>query len=48
MSACLIEFFIAAEIWNAKYVTALLPGLSYMLLGRETVHQSLDSASWNQ
>jgi hypothetical protein len=48
MSACLIHFFISAENWNAKYVTALLPGLSNMLLGCEIGHPSLDSSTRNQ
>jgi hypothetical protein len=48
LSACLIHFFVSAENWNAKYVTALLPGLSSMLLGCEIVHPSLDSCTQNQ
>ena len=48
MSACFIHFFISAENWNAKYVTALFAGLPNMLLGCEIGHPSLDSCTWNQ
>jgi hypothetical protein len=48
MSACLIHFFVSAENLNAKYVTALLPGLSNMLLVCEIRHPSCDSPAGNQ
>ena len=39
---------VSAENWNTKYVTALLPGLSNMLLGCEIGRPSHDSPTWNQ
>jgi hypothetical protein len=48
LSACLIHFFVYEENQNAKYVTALLPGLCDMLLGCEIVLPSLYSRTRNQ